>query len=141
MVEYFLMDRFIQHCLPQLAGTQSDFITTATSNASLREVLRTLLGQPPTTTHIIRMSMGLQLAWILFFVSLMPMFVLGTSVYLKLAIPGVPMAQILPKLGGWIALLIFLNTAISATIVTLMSHRIRRAMHTLLDKIAARASR
>jgi class 3 adenylate cyclase len=135
MVEYFLMDRFIQHCLPQLAGTQSDFITTATSNASLREVLRTLLGQPPTTTHIIRMSMGLQLAWILFFVSLMPMFVLGTSVYLKLAIPGVPMAQILPKLGGWIALLIFLNTAISATIVTLMSHRIRRAMHTLLDKM------
>jgi adenylate cyclase len=54
-------------------------------------------------------------------------------VYLKLAIPNVPLAPLLPKLGGWIALLIFLNTAISATIVTLMSKRIRRAMHTLLS--------
>jgi class 3 adenylate cyclase len=133
MVEYFLMDRLIQRCLPQLAGSQDDLIATATSHASLREILRILLGQPPTTTHIIRMSMGLQLAWILFFVSLMPMFVLGTSVYLKLAIPNVSMAQLLPQLGSWIALLIFLNTAISATIVTLMSQRIRRAMHTLLD--------
>jgi adenylate cyclase len=41
-------------------------------------------------------------------------------------------AQLLPKLGGWMALLMVLNTAISATIVTLMSQRIRRAMRTLL---------
>jgi class 3 adenylate cyclase len=132
MVEYFLIDRFIQRCLAQLAGTQHDFLSTATPHSSLRVVLRTLFGQPPTTAQVIRMSTGLQLAWILFFVSLMPMFVLGTSVYLKLAIPDVPVAQLLPKLGGWMALLMVLNTAISATIVTLMSQRIRRAMRTLL---------
>lgn len=132
IVEYFLIDRFIQRCLSQLAGTQHDLITPATPHSPLRTVLRLLLGQRPTTAHVIRTSTGLQLAWILFFVSLMPMFVLGTSVYLTLAIPNEPIAQLLPKLGGWIALFIFLNTAISATIVTLMSQRIRRAMRTLL---------
>ncbi len=133
IVEYFLLDRFIQRCLPIFAGTQTELITTATPNASLRVVLRLLLGKQPDTAHVIRMSTGLQLAWILFFVSLMPMFVLGTSVYLKLSAPNMPIAQLLPRLSGWIALLIFLNTAISATIVTLMSQRIRHAMQTLLS--------
>lgn len=135
IVECFLIDRLIQACLPQLAGTDNNIITTATPTSPLRVVLRILLGQQPTEAHVIRMSTGLQLAWLLFFVSLMPMFVLGTSVYLKLALPDVPdvsLGQLLPKLGSWIALLILLNTAISATIVTLMSQRIRRAMHTLL---------
>lgn len=133
IVEYFLIDRFIQRCLPLFAGTQNELITTETPHASLPVVLRLLLGKQSATAHVIRMSTGLQLAWILFFVSLMPMFVLGTSVYLKLSIPNIPIAQLLPRLSGWIALLIFLNTAISATIVTLMSQRIRHAMQTLLS--------
>ncbi len=133
IVEYFMIDRFIQRCLPILSGTQNELITTETPNASFRVVLRLLFGKQPLTAHVIRMSTGLQLAWILFFVSLMPMFVLGTSVYLKLSVPNMHIAQLLPRLSGWIALLIILNTAISATIVTLMSQRIRHAMQTLLS--------
>lgn len=56
IVECFLIDRFIQRCLPQLAGTENNFITTATPTSTLRVVLRTLLGQQPDEAYVIRMG-------------------------------------------------------------------------------------
>jgi adenylate cyclase len=84
------------------------------------------------------MSTGVQLGWLMFFVSLMPMLVLGASVYLKLAaatatdIDLITASQTQSALGLWIGFLIVLNTSISAAIVTLMSRRVRHSMHEFL---------
>jgi adenylate cyclase len=82
-------------------------------------------------------SAGVQLAWLFFFVSLMPMFVLGASVYLKITAAGgfIPDPRPFSTLGLWIAFLLLLNAIISVAIVTLLSHRVRRSMHDLLARM------
>jgi adenylate cyclase len=86
---------------------------------------------------VIHTSAGIQLAWFFVFVSLMPMLVLGTSVYLKItAVGDLTAATARPAaLGSWIVLLILLNAAISVVIVILFSQRVHQAMVDLLDKM------
>jgi hypothetical protein len=138
IVEYFLIDRRVRSVLDQLGATQDEPMTADVPPAPWREVVRLLMGRMPDTPHIIRMSTGVQLGWLMFFVSLMPMLVLGASVYLKLAaatatdIDLITASQTQSALGLWIGFLIVLNTSISAAIVTLMSRRVRHSMHEFL---------
>jgi adenylate cyclase len=134
IVEYFLIDRLVRGVLDQLGSTQDDPITADVTQASWREVVRLLTGRTPDAPHIIRMSTGVQLSWLLVFASLMPMLVLGASVYLKLATAATTdtASQTLYALGLWIGFLIVLNTIISVAIVTLMSRRVRHSMHEFL---------
>jgi adenylate cyclase len=133
IVEYFLIDRLVRSVLDQLSATQDDPIIADVPPASWREVVRLLTGRMPDAPHIIRISAGVQLGWLLVFVSLMPMLVLGASVYLKLATAAIDSApQTLYALGLWIGFLIVLNTIISVAIVTLMSRRVRHSMHEFL---------
>ena len=134
IVEYFLIDRLVRGVLAQFAATQDDPIAATVPRASWRQVVQLLLGRPPQAPHVIRMSTGVQLSWLLVFVSLMPMLVLGASVYLKLATASDAdtASQTLRMLGLWMGFLIVLNTAISAAIVTLMSRRVRNSMHEFL---------
>ncbi len=137
IVEYFLIERHVRDVLARLASTQDEPLTTDVPSASSRQVVRLLLGFQPTAPAIIRTSAGVQLAWLLFFLSLMPMFVLGASVYLKIATANVtnPGPAQFYTLGVWIALLIVLNTAISAAIVTLMSRRMRHSLDAFLGRM------
>ena len=132
IVEYFLVDRHVRETLTSVLATQDRSLTTDVPPASLGIVIRSLFGQLPSSPHIIRMSTGIQLGWLLIFVSLMPMFVLGASVYLKLATTTINGAPSLNRLSLWMGFLIALNTAISAVIVTLMSRRVRSSMHEFL---------
>jgi class 3 adenylate cyclase len=137
IVEYFLIDRAVRPVLDRLEPLLDGPITSAIPEASAATVLRLLLGSPLPTFQIIRTSAGVQLAWLFFFISLMPMFVLGASVYLKalaLSTSVVP-ARVFGTLGPWIAFLIALNAVVSVAIVTLTSQRIRRSMRDLLVKM------
>jgi adenylate cyclase len=133
-VEYFLIDRVVRGVLSQFAATQDVPIAVSVPQASWREVVQLLLGRSPEAPPVIRLSTGVQLSWLLVFVSLMPMLVLGASIYLKLATANATdsAAQTLRMLGLWIGFLIALNTAISAAIVTLMARRVRNSMHEFL---------
>jgi class 3 adenylate cyclase len=134
IVEYFLIDRLVRRVLTQFDPTQDDPIAATVPPASGRQVASWLLGRSPEAPHVIRMSTGVQLSWLLVFVSLMPMLVLGASVYLKLATAMATdtASQTLYALGLWIGFLIVLNTIISVAIVTLMSRRVRHSMHEFL---------
>jgi class 3 adenylate cyclase len=134
IVEYFLIDRVVRGVLSQFAATQDVPIAVTVPQAAWREVMQLLLGRSPEAPPVIRLSTGVQLSWLLVFVSLMPMLVLGASIYLKLATANATdsAAQTLRMLGLWIGFLIALNTAISAAIVTLMAHRVRNSMHEFL---------
>lgn len=137
IVEYFLIDRAVRPVLDRLEPLVDGPITSAIPEASAATVFRLLLGSPMSTFQIIRTSAGVQLAWLFFFISLMPMFVLGASVYLKalaLSSSAVP-ARVFGTLGPWIAFLVVLNAVVSVAIVTLTSQRIRRSMRDLLVKM------
>jgi class 3 adenylate cyclase len=137
IVEYFLIDRAVGQVLDHLEQLHGDPITTDVPRASTAAVLRMLVGMPLATPQLIRTSTGVQLGWLVFFVSLMPMFVLGASVYLKAAALSAANdgVVILRALGPWMAFLILLNVAISVAIVTLMSRRVRNSMQELLGKM------
>jgi hypothetical protein len=51
--------------------------------ATAREIFWMAAGMILPAPRLIRTTVGVQLAWLFTFVSLMPMVVLGTSVYLK----------------------------------------------------------
>lgn len=137
IVEAFLIDRTVRPLLYRLKPRGDGPITTVAPGASVTAVLRLLLGLPLATPQLIRTATGVQLAWFFFFVSLMPMFTLGASVYLKIAafIPAVASPPLLRTLGPWIALLILFNAVISIAIVTLMSRRVHTSLQELLDKM------
>ena len=132
IVEYFLVDRAVRVILERLEILLGEPITTTIPHASPSTVVRMLCGQQPATPQIIRMSAGIQLAWLFFFVSLMPMFVLGASVYLKITSYAGPS---LTTLSLWIAFLVLLNAIISVAIVTLLSRRVDRSMNDLLKRM------
>jgi class 3 adenylate cyclase len=137
IVEYFLIDRSVCQTLRRLDSLYDAPMIAVVPGASVAEALRLLLGLPTAIPQLIRTSTGMQLAWLIFFVSLSPLFVLGTSVYLKLSAFNTPVAaeQVLAVLGPWLIFLIGLNTAISVAIVTLMSRRVRSAMQALLGNM------
>jgi class 3 adenylate cyclase len=87
----------------------------------------------PDTLHLIRTSTGTQLAWLFFFVSLMPMCVLGGSVYVKLTALHTP--ERFATLGLWMSCLIGINTGVSVVLVTLMSRRVRGSLADMLGKM------
>lgn len=137
IVEYFLVDRAVRAVLDRLEELVGEPITATMPHATAGTVVRLLFGLQPATPQIIRLSAGVQLAWLFFFVSLMPMFVLGASVYLKLTSSGAVVLAPRPlfTLGLWIAFLLLLNAVISVAIVTLLSRRVRRSMHDLLTRM------
>ena len=84
-IEYFLIDRLMR---PILAGVQpyvSREAMLSQPSATPGEILRMAAGMISRPRRIIRTTTGMQLAWMLSFVSLMPMVVLGTSAYLKVS--------------------------------------------------------
>ena len=128
MMEYFLIERLVLRTLDRLEPLVGEAIMEPMPRASGPTVLRLLLGMPVETPQLIRTSTGTQLAWLFFFVSVMPMCVLGASIYLKLAAPGLALGA----LGRWIVCLIGLNAAVNVAIVTLASQRAHAAMKALL---------
>jgi class 3 adenylate cyclase len=137
IVEYFLVDRAGRRVLERLEDVVGEPITTTMPHATARTVVGLLLGRQPEVPQIIRLSAGVQLAWLFFFVSLMPMCVLGASVYLKITSSDVDLlgARLFSTLRLWIAFLLLLNAVISVAIVTLLSRRVRRSMHDLLARM------
>ena len=137
IVEYFLVDRAVRAVLDYLEERVGEPLTTTIPHATAGTVVRMLFGALPQDPQLIRVSAGVQLAWLFFFVSLMPMFVLGASVYLKITAAGglIPDLRPFSTLGWWIAFLLLLNAIISVAIVTLLSHRERRSMHDLLARM------
>ncbi len=137
IVEYFLIERPVHAALQRLEGWQHEPITGRVPGATFTTTLRLLFGIQPAAPVIIRTSAGVQLAWLFFFVSLMPMCVLGGAVYLKTA--GLGSTEVGPQaattLWLWMLCLILLNTIISVAIVLLMSRQIRRSMSELLGKM------
>jgi class 3 adenylate cyclase len=83
IVEYFLIDRAIQPILTRLQPHVLQESLLALPSPTLRQVLAMALGQSLPEPRILRTTTGVQLAWLFLFVSLMPMFVLGTSSYFK----------------------------------------------------------
>lgn len=128
IVEYFLIERLVRRLLDRLEPLVGEAIMAPLPRASWTTVLRLLFGLPVETPQLIRTSTGTQLAWVFFFVSLMPMGVLGASVYLKLAVPGAALGS----LGRWMLCLIVLSAGVNVAIVTLASRRVHEAMKTLL---------
>jgi hypothetical protein len=69
--------------------------------ATTREIFWMAAGMILPAPRIIRTTVGVQLAWLFTFVSLMPMVVLGTSVYLKTTTMGAA-ALNAGSFGAWI---------------------------------------
>ena len=133
IVEYFLIERLVLRTLDKLEPLIGAAIMEPMPRASGSAVLRLLFGMPVEPPQLIRTSTGTQLAWLFFFVSLMPMGVLGASIYLKLTAPGMAVTGLsLGALGRWIVCLIGLNAGINVAIVTLTSQRVRASMQALL---------
>ena len=137
MVEYFLINRAVRSVLDRLEPYTGEPLTQALPHASAATVGRWLLGAPPTEPQVIHASAGVQLAWFFVFVSLMPMLVLGASVYLKITAAEHLSATTPPSVapGSWIVLLILLNAGISVVIVIFFSHRVHQAMVDLLGNM------
>jgi class 3 adenylate cyclase len=133
IIEYFLIERLVLRALDSFRPLVGEAIMEPIPPASPATVLRLLMGLSTEEPRIIRTSTGTQLAWLFFFVSLMPMCTLGGSIYLKITALG-PMAPsgAWRSLGRWIACLIILNAGVSVALVTLMSQRVHGAMHALL---------
>jgi adenylate cyclase len=102
--------------------------------ATTREIFWMAAGMILPAPRIIRTTVGVQLAWLFTFVSLMPMVVLGTSVYLKTTTMGAA-ALNAGSFGAWIIWLVAINIAVSVAIIALLSTRVRRSMHTLLGQM------
>jgi class 3 adenylate cyclase len=130
IVEYFLLDRVVRPILTRLDPYVRSRVLPPQYAATLSEVVRMAAGQQLPEPRIIRTPTAVQLAWLFVFVSLMPMFVLGASTYLKIA------AGSLSAIGIWIALLVGINAAVSIAIVALMSIRMHGSMQELLEEMA-----
>jgi class 3 adenylate cyclase len=129
IVEYFLIDRAMRPILARLAPAVHLDASMLQHGATAREVCRMALGMVLPEPRIIRTATGVQLAWLFTFVSLMPMVVLGTSVYLKIMVRDV---EVTGSLGEWIIGLVAINAVVSVAIIALLSTRVHRSMHTFL---------
>lgn len=91
IVEYFLIERRMRRVLDDLDPIVGDAVMAPLAHASPGAILRLLFGCTVATTGgdalppLIRLSTSLQLGWFFFLVSLMPMCVLGASIYFKLS--------------------------------------------------------
>ena len=130
IIEYFLIDRVIQPILARLDPLVRQQMAQIRQAATLSEVLRLAAGQQLPLPRIIRTTTAVQLAWMFVFVSLLPMLLLGTSTYLRLA------AGRTATIGSWITLLVILSGLVSSAIVALMSSRMHRSMQELLAAMA-----
>lgn len=136
IVEYFLIDRYMRRVLDRLEPLIGETLITPIPPASLGATLRLLAGAPLDTPQLIRTATGTQLALLFVFVSLMPMCVLGGSVYLKVTAVSPSASEVsFTALGPWIACLILLSAGVTIAIVTLMSRRVHSAMTDLLGKM------
>jgi class 3 adenylate cyclase len=136
IVEYFLIDRYMRRVLDRLEPLIGEALITPIPPASLGTTLRLLAGAPLDTPQLIRTATGTQLALLFIFVSLMPMCVLGGSVYLKVtAVSASASGVSFTALGPWIVCLILLSAGVTIAIVTLMSRRVHSAMTDLLEKM------
>jgi class 3 adenylate cyclase len=82
-VEYFLIDHLMRPILARIEPYAGREAVLSQPPATPGEILLMAAGMTSRPRRIIRTSTGMQLAWMLSFVSLMPMGVLGTSAYLK----------------------------------------------------------
>jgi hypothetical protein len=92
ILEYFLIARMTRAILAHLAPAVRIEPSMLQPGATMREIVRMVLGMSLPQPRIIRTATGVQLAWLFTFVSLMPMAVLGTSVYLKIMVREVTTA-------------------------------------------------
>ena len=88
-VEYFLIDRLMRPILARLEPHAPRAALLSQPSATPCEILQMAAGMTVHPPRIIRTTTAMQLAWMLSFVSLMPMVVLGTSAYLKVLAIGV----------------------------------------------------
>jgi hypothetical protein len=114
IVEYFLIARATRPIVAQFAPAVHLEASMLQPGATAWEVFRMALGLVLPEPKIIRTATGMQLAWLFTFVSLMPMGVLGASVYLKIMVRG---AEISGALGGWIIGLVAISTIVSVAII------------------------
>jgi class 3 adenylate cyclase len=129
IVEYFLIDRIVQPILLRLDPHVRARVLQPQHAATRREVVRMAAGRQLPEPRIIRTATAVQLGWLFLFVSLMPMFVLGVSTYLKLAVGS------LSSIGAWISLLVVINAVVSIAIVALLSMRMHRSIQELLEEM------
>jgi class 3 adenylate cyclase len=130
IIEYFLIDRCIQPILARLDPWVRQQRAQPQQAATLLEVVRLATGQQLPHPRIIRTTMAVQLAWMFVFASLLPMLLLGTSTYLRLA------AGRTATIGSWVVLLVILSGLVSSAIVALLSSRMHRSMQELLAAMA-----
>ena len=134
MLEYFLIERVVQRTLLTLEPLVGEAIMEPIPPASPGAIGRLLFGISPPCPPLIRTSTGIQLAWLSFFVGVMPMCVLGASVYLKIAFLNFPpAAPALGPLGRWIVGLILLSAGVNVALVSLLSRRMHKAIAALLQ--------
>ncbi|MGE3541642.1 MAG: adenylate/guanylate cyclase domain-containing protein [Candidatus Tectimicrobiota bacterium] len=133
MVEYFLIQRLVQRTLIALEPLVGEAIMEPIPAASARTIVRLLLGQPPGSPRLIRISTGMQLGWLALFVGVTPMCVLGASVYLKVsALDFSATPQALRLLGGWIVCLLLISAGVNVAIVSLLSRQMQQTIAALL---------
>jgi class 3 adenylate cyclase len=132
IVEYFLIARATRPIVAQFAPAVHLEASMLQPGATAWEVFRMALGLVLPEPKIIRTATGMQLAWLFTFVSLMPMGVLGASVYLKIMVRG---TEISGALGGWIIGLVAISTIVSVAIIALLSTRVHRSMRALLGQM------
>lgn len=134
LVEYFLIERLRQKTLTSLEPLLGETIMEPMAPASLGTIGRLLCGKPPVCQQLIRLSTATQLAWVACLVGVMPMCVLGASVYLKIsALTGASTPLPLGMLGRWIVCLIVLSTGVNVAIVLLLSQHMRHTISALLQ--------
>jgi class 3 adenylate cyclase len=132
IVEYFLIARATRPIVARFAPAVRLEASMLQPGATTWEIFRMALGMVLPEPQIIRTATGVQLAWLFTFVSLMPMVVLGTSVYLKITVRDVGVSG---SLGGWIIALVTINVAVSVAIIALLSTRVHRAMRAFLGQM------
>lgn len=129
IVEYFLIDRIVRPILLQLDPYVRARVLQPQTAATRWEIFRMAAGQELPEPRIIRTATAVLLGWLFLFVSLMPMFVLGVSTYLKIAVGS------LSSIGMWISLLVAINAVVSIAIIALLSMRMHRSMQELLEEM------
>jgi class 3 adenylate cyclase len=130
ILEYFLIDRISQPLLMRLDPHVRAHALRSLTPATILETLQMAAGRELAEPRVVRIPTAVQLAGMFLFVSLVPMFALGASVYLKIAVGR------LAAVGAWITLLIGINAVVSIAVVALSSMRVHRAMQELIDEMA-----
>lgn len=130
ILEYFLIDRISQPLLARLDPHVRAYALRSLTTATFLETLSMAAGRELPEPRVVRVPTAVQLAGMFLFVSLVPMFALGASVYLKIAVGR------LAAVGAWITLLIGINAVVSIAVVALSSIRVHRSMQELLDEMA-----